>query len=66
MIESLINVIFSIPYLLSGVVIAIALDYFIHKSKATTRLTFLEIWGCVMFWPVLLLLVVMVYIIGEV
>lgn len=65
MIESLINIIFSIPYLLSGVVIAIALDHFIYKSKATTRLTFLEIWGCVMFWPVLLLFVVMVYINGE-
>lgn len=53
MLESILNTVFSIPYLLIGTGIAAILDYLIHKSKATTRFTFLEIWGCMVGWPVL-------------
>ncbi len=62
MFENIINTVFSIPYLLIGVIIAIMLDLFIYKFKASTRLTFLEIWGCVMFWPILLFIFIVGYI----
>jgi hypothetical protein len=62
MFENVINVVFSIPYLLIGVIIAIMLDFFINKFKASTRLTFLEIWGCVMFWPAVLFAVIIAYL----
>jgi hypothetical protein len=58
MFESIINTIFSITYFLIGVLIAIMLDLYIHKFKASTRLTLLEIWGCVMFWPAVIIIVV--------
>ena len=62
MFESIINTIFSIPYLLIGVILVIMLDLFINKFKVSTRLTFLEIWGCVLFWPAVLLTVIIVYL----
>jgi hypothetical protein len=62
MFENIINTVFSIPYLLIGVLLAIMLDLFIYKFKASTRLTFLEIWGCVMFWPILLIIVIVGYL----
>lgn len=62
MFENIINAVFSIPYLLIGVIIAVMLDLFIHKFKASTRLTFLEIWGCVMCWPAVLLVVIIAYL----
>jgi len=58
MFESIINTIFSIPYFLIGVLIAIMLDLYIHKFKASTRLTLLEIWRCVMIWAALIIIVV--------
>ena len=61
MFENIINTVFSIPYLLIGVLLAIMLDLFIYKFKASTRLTFLEIWGCVIFWPAVLLTVIIAY-----
>ena len=62
MFESIINTIFSIPYLLIGVILVIMLDLFINKFKVSTRLTFFEIWGCVLFWPAVLLTVIIVYL----
>lgn len=61
MFENIINTVFSIPYLLIGVLLAIMLDLFIYKFKASTRLTFLEIWGCIMFWPIVLIIVIVGY-----
>lgn len=58
MIVNIINTVFSIPYLLIGIIIAIMLDLFILKSKVTTRLTFLEIWGCIMCWPIVTIIVI--------
>ena len=49
MLESIINTIFSIPYLLTGITLAAILDFISHRTKVTTRLTLLEIWGCIMF-----------------
>jgi len=57
MFENIINTVFSIPYLLIGVIIAVMLDLFIHKFKASTRLTFLEIWGCIICWPIVIIVV---------
>jgi hypothetical protein len=65
MLVNIINTIFSIPYLLIGVIIAIMLDLFIYKFKASTRLTFLEIWGCIMFWPIVLIIVIVGYYIAK-
>lgn len=44
MLENIINTVFSIPYLLLGVLFAVILDLFIYKSKASTRLSLIEIW----------------------
>ena len=63
MLESIINTIFSIPYLLTGITLAAILDFISHRAKVTTRLTFLEIWGCIMFWPVIIFFVIIAYII---
>ena len=62
MIESIINTVFSIPYLLTGVLLAILLDLFVYKTKASSRLTFMEIWGCCMCWPIVLLFFIFLYI----
>ena len=38
-----------------GLAIAIGLDWFIYETKSSERLTFSEILGCVMFWPLVIL-----------
>ena len=65
MIESIINTIFSAPYLVIGVLIAALLDIGIHYTKSSSRFTFLEIWGCVMLWPLILIIVIVTFINGE-
>lgn len=65
MLENIINTIFSIPYLLIGVILAVILDLVIHKSKASTRLSLIEIWGCAMCWPVILIIVIVAYFITS-
>jgi len=42
------------PYLMIGVVVTLLVDISIHYSKLTSRLTFLEIWGSIIFWPIIL------------
>ena len=61
MIVNIINNIFSIPYFLIGILTAIMLDLFIYKSKASTRLTFLEIWGCTIGWPFVTIIIFVAY-----
>lgn len=61
MIISIINTIFSLPYFLIGILTAIILDLYIHKTKITTRLTFIEIWGCIMCWPIVTVLFIITY-----
>ncbi len=65
MIESVINIIFSGTYLLTGVFFAVIFDLFIYKTKATSRLSLMEIWGCTMCWPLVLLFVVVTYLINN-
>jgi hypothetical protein len=65
MLENIINTVFSIPYLLLGVLFAVILDLFIYKSKASTRLSLIEIWGCAMCWPVILIIVIVAYFITS-
>ena len=59
--EKIINFVFSIPYLLIGFVFAALLDIFIHRKKASKRLTLLEIWGCAIGWPIIVFFVVIAY-----
>ena len=65
MLEIILNTIFSVPYLVVGVLIAALLDIAIHYTKATTRFTLLEIWGCVMCWPAVLVLLFFAFIFGQ-
>ena len=65
MLEIIINTIFSVPYLVVGVFVAALLDIVIHYTKATTRFTLLEIWGCTMFWPFVLVVVAFFSIKGS-
>lgn len=65
MIESIINTIFSVEYLVIGIFLAAIFDIGIHYSKVTTRFTFLEIWGCVMFWPIVLVIAIVAFIKGQ-
>jgi hypothetical protein len=57
----IINLVFSIPYLLIGFVCAALLDIFIHRKKASKRLTLLEIWGCAIGWPIIVFFGVIAY-----
>jgi len=65
MIENIISTVFSVPYLVIGVLIAALLDIAIHYTRATTRFTLLEIWGCVMCWPAVLVLLFFAFIFGQ-
>ena len=62
MVESILKAVFSIPYLILGGMVAALLDISIHFTKSSTRLTFLEIWGCVMFWPIILIVFIIAFI----
>ena len=65
MLISILNTIFSVPYLVIGVLIAALLDIAIHYTKATSRFTLLEIWGCVMCWPAVVVLVFFAFIFRQ-
>ena len=60
--DEIINFVFSLPYLMVGVIFAALLDIFIHCKKASKRLTFLEIWGCAVGWPIIVFFVVIAYL----
>jgi uncharacterized membrane protein YraQ (UPF0718 family) len=61
LIIEIINFVFSLPYLLIGFFFAALLDIFIHRKKASKRLTLIEIWGFAIGWPIIILFVVVVY-----
>ena len=65
MIESIISTVFSVEYLVTGVLISALLDMGIHYTKATTRFTLLEIWGCTMCWPIVLVILFFAFIFGQ-
>ena len=65
MLDTIINTIFSLPYLGIGVTIAAILDIVIHYTKVTSKFTLIQIWGCTMFWPVVLVILGFAYIIGR-
>ena len=65
MIELILNTVFSVPYLVIGILVAALFDIMIHYTKVTTRFTLLEIWGCVMFWPFVIVTFVIGLIKGE-
>ena len=56
MIESIINTVFSLPYLAIGVVVAAIIDLSIYYTQSSKRFTLLEIWGCTMCWPIVLVI----------
>jgi hypothetical protein len=62
MLVDILNIIFSGEYLVIGALIAALLDISIHYTKSTTRFTLLEIWGCTLFWPIVLVLVIILCI----
>lgn len=65
MIESVISTVFSLPYLAIGVTIAAILDIAIHYTKVTTRFTLVQIWGCTMCWPAVLVFLFFAFIFGQ-
>ena len=65
MLHFILNIIFSVPYLVAGITVAALLDLGIHYTKATTRFTFLEIWGCIMFWPIISIFFVISFFKGD-
>lgn len=65
MLVDIINTVFSLPYLAIGVTIAAVLDTAIHYTKVTTRFTLLQIWGCTMCWPMVLLLLAAAFMAGK-
>jgi ABC-type tungstate transport system substrate-binding protein len=65
MLESIINTVFSLPYLAIVVTIAAILDIAIHYTKVTTRFTLLQIWGCTMCWPLVLVTLLVGFIYGQ-
>jgi len=62
MLESILNTVFSLPYLAIGVTIAAILDIVIHYTKVTTRFTLIQIWGCMVCWPLLVFTVAVMYL----
>lgn len=65
MLADIINTIFSLQYLLLGILVAALLDLSIYYTKSSERLTSLEIFGCIALWPVILLVFVVSFIRGE-
>jgi len=65
MLISILNIVFSLPYLAIGVTIAAILDIVIHYTKVTSRFTLLQIWSCTMCWPAVLVVLGFAYIIGR-
>ena len=55
MIDIILNTVFSIQYLMVGVLVAALLDIGIYYTKSSSRFTFVEILGCIMFWPLAVL-----------
>jgi len=65
MLDIILNTVFSLPYLGIGITIAAILDTIIHFTKVTTRFTLLQIWGCTMFWPIVLVVLCIGYALGK-
>ena len=65
MIELILNTVFSVPYLVIGILVAALFDIMIHYTKVTSRFTLLEIWGCTMFWPFVIVAFIIGLIKGE-
>jgi predicted tellurium resistance membrane protein TerC len=47
-----------LTYLTTGLLIAIGLELLITTTKSVERLTFSEIWACIVFWPAVIILVI--------
>ena len=65
MIVFILNTIFSVNYLVIGVLVAALLDIGIHYTKSSSRFTLLEIWGCTMLWPIILVVFFFAFIFGQ-
>lgn len=65
MLELILNTVFSVPYLVIGILVAALFDIMIHYTKVTSRFTLLEIWGCTMFWPFVIVAFIIGLIKGE-
>ena len=47
-----------LTYLIIGLAMAIFLELLIIKTESIERLTFNEIWACIVFWPAVVILVI--------
>ena len=65
MIDTILNTVFSIPYLIIGILIAGAIDLGIHYTKSSTRFTFIEILSCTLFWPIIAVVFTIGFIKGD-
>lgn len=65
MLEFILSTIFSVEYLVIGVLVAALLDISIHYTKSSSRFTLIEIWGCTMFWPLILIIFSIAFINGD-
>jgi len=65
MLEIILNTIFSVNYLVIGVLVAALMDIAIHYTKSSSRFTLLEIWGCTMLWPIILVFFFLAFIFGQ-
>ena len=43
-----------LPYLCIGFVVALVCDFSIKQMKTSKTFTFLEIWACILFWPIVI------------
>ena len=65
MIVFILNTIFSVDYLVIGVLVAALIDIGIHYTKSSSRFTLLEIWGCTMLWPLIVIIFFFAFIFGQ-
>ena len=45
------NILF--PYLITGVVISVAMDILIRIQQSSKPFTLADIWACILFWPIM-------------
>ena len=65
MLISILNTVFSAEYLVIGLLVAALMDIGIHYTKSSSRFTLLEIWGCTMLWPIILVVFFFAFIFGQ-
>ena len=63
--RNILDTIFSIPYVFLGILITALLDLGIHRTRSSERFTLMEIWGCTMLWPLVVIIFIVAFFKGE-